>query len=162
MIIMKRMERIFSVPLKGGAVTDVYSADSLAELHESLRAMGSSMLFIADDNTERFLPERAERIILPHGHIGEGESPYARTKGLGKRLLRGKARGKVLRRCGYRKLLRGEYPLQEAPLLPLEASASAYIHADDPYHRPFSSKSILTLDGRAETVRPSEAKISPS
>ena len=64
---MKRMERIFSVPLKGGAVTDVYSADSLAELHESLRAMGSSMLFIADDNTERFLPERAERIILPHG-----------------------------------------------------------------------------------------------
>ena len=64
---MKRMERIFSVPLKGGAVTDVYSADSLAELHESLRAMGSSMLFVADDNTERFLPDWAERIILPHG-----------------------------------------------------------------------------------------------
>ena len=64
---MKRMERIFSVPLKGGAVTDVYSAFSLAELHESLRAMGSSMLFVADDNTERFLPDWAERVILPHG-----------------------------------------------------------------------------------------------
>lgn len=61
------MEKIFSVPLKGGAVTDVYTY-SLDEIERELSSY-PSLLAVFDDNSSfsygRPLPEAS--LVLPHG-----------------------------------------------------------------------------------------------
>ena len=61
------MDRIFSVPLKGGAYTDVYMAESLSELSNALLSYGEDVLFVTDTNSERYLPSDARSLVLPHG-----------------------------------------------------------------------------------------------
>ena len=72
------MERIFSVPLKGGAVTDVYMLDSLEELSRALDRYGSS-LFISDGNASKLfrkLPQGA--VIIPPGEKEKGWESVSR------------------------------------------------------------------------------------
>lgn len=61
------MDRIFSVPLKGGSYTDVFSAESLGELENALLEYKDNALFVADSNTERYLPDGVNRLVLPPG-----------------------------------------------------------------------------------------------
>ena len=61
------MERIFSVPLKGGTVTDVYMLDTMGELADVLNEQGSSIL-ISDENASRLLPSiPGGAVIIPPG-----------------------------------------------------------------------------------------------
>ncbi len=57
------MERIFSVPLKGGAVTDVYMLDSVDELSSVLSQYRSS-LFISDDNASKLLYRKPSGSVI--------------------------------------------------------------------------------------------------
>lgn len=62
------MERIFSVPLKGGAYTDVYSATTPEELSRGLISYSSgSVLFVADENSARYVPDNVNLLVLPSG-----------------------------------------------------------------------------------------------
>ena len=61
------MDRIFSVPLKGGAYTEVYSAACLEEMEEGLAGYGGSVLAVADRNTEGYVPEGMPSLILEPG-----------------------------------------------------------------------------------------------
>ena len=61
------MDRIFSVPLKGGAYTEVYSAACLEEMEEGLAGYGGSVLAVADRNTEGYVPKGMPSLILEPG-----------------------------------------------------------------------------------------------
>ncbi len=60
------MEKLFSVPLKGGISTDVYSL-SLSELPAKFSDYGRSVLFVADSNSACYLPPSCESLVLPPG-----------------------------------------------------------------------------------------------
>ena len=58
------MERIFSVPLKGGNYTDVYFADDMKQVNALVE--GNSFA-VADENSASYLPECVPSIVLPSG-----------------------------------------------------------------------------------------------
>ena len=72
------MERIFAVPLKGGAVTDVYMLSSMDELSGKLQEYDRS-IFISDENASRLvdrIPEGA--VIIPPGERMKGWDSVSR------------------------------------------------------------------------------------
>ena len=86
------MDRIFSVPLKGGATTDVYLSEDKGELGEYLSSFDNA-LFVADRNTERFLPPDAAAVVLPPGE--KEKNWHSVDLILSKALSRGMARDSV-------------------------------------------------------------------
>ena len=87
------MERLFSVPLKGGAYTDVYSVKTENEFGECLSGYGSNVLFVADSNTARYLPDGVPSLVLPPGEREKNWSSIDRI--LSKALSLGLARDSV-------------------------------------------------------------------
>ena len=61
------MERIFSVPLKSGQITDVYSSANIDDIWESLEDIVNNALFVADSNTMHYLPKNVTSLVLPAG-----------------------------------------------------------------------------------------------
>ena len=61
------MERIFSVPLKSGQITDVYSSANIDDIWESLEDIMNNALFVADSNTMHYLPKNVTSLVLPAG-----------------------------------------------------------------------------------------------
>ena len=87
------MEKMFSVPLKGGAYTDVFSISGIENLREVLLSYGGNSLFVADDNTACYLPSGVESIILPPGEKEKNWASVDRI--LSKALSIGMARDSV-------------------------------------------------------------------
>ena len=86
------MDRIFSVPLKGGVYTDVYYTSDAQELRRTLSEY-SNALFVADSNTERYLPENRKCVVLPPGEKEKNWESVDRI--LSKALETGMARDSV-------------------------------------------------------------------
>lgn len=62
------MNKLFSVPLKGGNVTDVFNVDSIDELCAYLESVRADKLYVFDTNTAQILPSLPARsIVLPSG-----------------------------------------------------------------------------------------------
>ena len=87
------MEKMFSVPLKGGAYTDVFSISGIENLREVLQSYGDNSLFVADANTACYLPSGVESIILPPGEKEKNWASVDRI--LSKALSIGMARDSV-------------------------------------------------------------------
>ena len=87
------MERIFSVPLKGGQITDVYAFSSIKSLWDNLGIGHDNALFVADTNTQCYLPPEANSIVIPAGESEKNWSSIDRI--LSRALELGLARDSV-------------------------------------------------------------------
>ena len=84
------MERIFSVPLKGGNYTDVYFSETI---DKERRIISGNAFAVADSNSSRYLPSGIPSLVLPPG---EKEKNWAAVdKILSSSLAHGLARDSV-------------------------------------------------------------------
>lgn len=64
------MDKLFSVPLKGGCITDVFALSSIDDLMTAFAALPQDSFFVFDENSANVFPYLPERsLVLPPGEV---------------------------------------------------------------------------------------------
>lgn len=61
------MENVFNAKLANGKESKVWFTQDLLEMQEKINALGSNILIVTDENTERYTPNKEKTVVLQSG-----------------------------------------------------------------------------------------------